>query len=400
MGLVMIGILLVSACQGISTPVAAYPNATDIKSETVQFPTPSKSPITKTPIFSTEPHSFAETQTIQFDLAEHDDYKNNYSISPSGTMLAVGNAKSARVYLIDGKGEIWNEEFSFEIRSLSWSSDNNRLAIGNTEGQVLIWDISKKHLTKNFVSSAQGTGIDKWIDRIQWSPDGELLAAASVSGTLDVWNIESDEKVLANQVSTGIGTVMGINFSPDNSFIAIGTADFYPDDIHVFELANGNEVKLIRQSQSKLQQNDRVAYVSYKSNGFSVPAKYSPPPAGCGGFTDTAWSPNGKMLVAVNQCEHLTMVWDTSTWNLLYSLHGGFTFVTWSADGKYMATDDVICENHLCSCFVQIWNITSGTTESILTSHTSEYSRDLVWTNSGKIILVNHTGDVVIWNFP
>jgi WD40 repeat protein len=67
------------------------------------------------------------------------------------------------------------------VGSAIFSPDNQRLAIGNDNGHVILWDIAEGKQIRNLVGH---TGA---VTGLAFSEDGNLLASGSLDGTVVLW---------------------------------------------------------------------------------------------------------------------------------------------------------------------------------------------------------------------
>jgi cytochrome c len=59
--------------------------------------------------------------------------------------------------------------------------DENRLAVGDLHGGVLLWDIARQAVVRRFA------GHDGQVAGLAVSPDGERLATVAHDGVLHLW---------------------------------------------------------------------------------------------------------------------------------------------------------------------------------------------------------------------
>ena len=109
------------------------------------------------------------------------------------------------------------------IASLAFSPDVKYLALGTTDGRVLIWDVDVDSFVASFPirMGPVGTG---YVTGLAYSPDGRWLAAIRHSGgQIALWDaIEQGEPVLLS----GHGqSIHSLAFSAHGEFLAAGTHD-------------------------------------------------------------------------------------------------------------------------------------------------------------------------------
>lgn len=69
------------------------------------------------------------------------------------------------------------------VRSVAWSPDGNFMASGDTQGNVLVWQIAGR---KTIFSYSGHKGA---VNAVAWSPDGKRIASASVDNTVQIWQL-------------------------------------------------------------------------------------------------------------------------------------------------------------------------------------------------------------------
>jgi WD40 repeat protein len=78
-----------------------------------------------------------------------------------------------------------------------------------------IWDVATAELVQTFSGH---TGFDNY--GISWSPDGTRIASGDVNGMVKVWDPQTGDEVLGFQAAGG---VVNVNWSPDGThIIAVG----------------------------------------------------------------------------------------------------------------------------------------------------------------------------------
>ncbi len=105
-----------------------------------------------------------------------------------------------------------------EIRSFSFSHDNQLLAISSEDGEVRLWPLPLKGKAKNPISVFGGS-----VWSLGFSHDNQFLAIGSADGKVRLWSLK-DEK-LDKTIPVSGNPVLSLSFSHDNQFLAIGSAD-------------------------------------------------------------------------------------------------------------------------------------------------------------------------------
>lgn len=136
--------------------------------------------------------------------------------SPDGTRIAVSSLKSEKsVLLVDPKAKAISARWDLRhgARSLGWSPDGARLAVGGGFREIWLIDPDRPDVTPMHLPGHKGSVVT-----VAFSHRGHLLASASWDGTVRLWHPESGEqRVVA--LSPDHWTVQ---FSPDDRTLSGG----------------------------------------------------------------------------------------------------------------------------------------------------------------------------------
>lgn len=155
--------------------------------------------------FETKPNSF--DTYIVYDL----------DFSPDGSMLAA----ALNGYTADPPGMVvlWNvttgqvvasAKHTAGVRSVAFSPDGKKLAIGTDDNLVFLWDVDTQAITQTM------TGHTGPVWALAFSPDGTLLVSAGI-GQVIVWD------VAAGTPLAGPDGSFSAAFSADGTLIATGS---------------------------------------------------------------------------------------------------------------------------------------------------------------------------------
>jgi WD40 repeat protein len=145
---------------------------------------------------------------------------NSIDISTNGNYLAGISP--------DGKVLVWNPEntsdnFRIEsagkkIKSVRFKPDENKIAIGYSDGYIELWDIATKYKIAESEIRAHSTEIND----IQFNAKNFQMATASKDGTLKLWDTR-DLTTPPINFTDNDGFVLVFEFSPDGQLIISGT---------------------------------------------------------------------------------------------------------------------------------------------------------------------------------
>jgi WD40 repeat protein/transcriptional regulator with XRE-family HTH domain len=160
------------------------------------------------------------------------------ALSPSGQLLAVGNA-GARIQLISLADPRHPEPVgppllgaSPPIEELAFNPAGTVLASGDNSGHAHLWDVSNPaHPRSLSALPASGYLLD-----VAFSPNGKLLSAASNDDKVWLWDVSrpTHPKLLA--VLGGFASyAYAVTFTPDGRTLIAGSAD---DTVRLWDVAN------------------------------------------------------------------------------------------------------------------------------------------------------------------
>ena len=194
--------------------------------------------------------------------------KNQIAVGCSSSVILWNNNKTQSEILFiydnnEDENNLENNENKY-VSSLIWSEDGDSLAVGNSYGEVEIYDINKKELISTFKGHSSRVGVVSWnrnlissgskdysiitrdtrckdsdeniirkylghqqeVCGLKWSFDGTQLASGGNDNNLMVWNLHSNKPLMVN--SDHLAAVKAIAWSPHQHNILAsggGTAD-------------------------------------------------------------------------------------------------------------------------------------------------------------------------------
>ena len=154
------------------------------------------------------------------DLAGHEDRVVDVDFISDGSVVAsIGWDRTIRIWDWQAENTIAKWGINEMPTSIGISPDGNRLAVGDQEGNLTIWDITTENPWVDFTLS----GHTGFVFDLDFSPDGNLVATASSDGEVKVWDVTNGEELLSLFGHHGVAT--GVEFSPDGTWLISSGTD-------------------------------------------------------------------------------------------------------------------------------------------------------------------------------
>jgi WD40 repeat protein/serine/threonine protein kinase len=379
-------------------------------------------------------HSFGTAHVVAFNPVEA-----NQIASGSGSRVMVWNWKT---------GETLHTFSGIETDRINveFSRDGRRLASGNWDGGVKLWDPQAGGgPLRTFTENRE---IRHPIAALSFSPDGRRLAAASFSRRVHVWDTTTGEHVFQLPHKA---LVMCVAFSPDGRLLASAGED---KTVHVWDASTGLELlglrghtrqcgclafspdglRLASASLDKtiriwdatpLQGHERQEALNFAehsseiwtlavnpqdgrkiaSAGFAMSGKVwdvqtGQVSANFGGNWDVdfcvAWHPDGRRLASAGgKSDRFTVkVWNAHTFDEEVVLPDGaeiFSVAFSPKSGQYLVTGSVKGK-------VQVWDAADGKPIRTLGAHKGGV-RGVAFSAGGEYLAsASHDGEVKVWD--
>lgn len=192
-------------------------------------------------------------------------------------MCLSDDGKTLALALLDGKCVlVETEDFSVtgkldcgkvQLHGVDISADGTLLAASDEAGEIYLWDIEKQTLIRKFE-----TKIKTSITQAVFSDDGKRLIVNSTDSCARVYDVETGKVTVTLGGFNGL--VRHVAYSPDGSFIAVGS---YDGRIKLFSAA-GEYIRTLVTSHT--EHNGRVFSMSFSPDGEYIYASvYSYPKA-------------------------------------------------------------------------------------------------------------------------
>ncbi|MDH5508361.1 MAG: hypothetical protein OEZ02_14145 [Anaerolineae bacterium] len=325
------------------------------------------------------------------EIGEQGSRVNDVAWTPEGDILALGEKEA--------NYSIWNVESGDQILDLS-EHISRRMPINipgvglraisiMADDSIIIWD---GYTGERLASFNQPSGIRV----VKWSPDGTKLATGDGEGVVRVWDAEKGKMLVENKIDAYSEMIDEMNWSPHGDKLSVQGRLI--DTVHVLDASTGKILFVFTDDlpveiASWSPKGDMLAVGSYLSSGGESVRKLSiwdvvtgnevsVSENNTGGFWEVAWSPDGKIVASSSS--DLLCGWEASTGDKLFCLdvHGGFpSDFDWSPDGSRIASTGYDSP-------IQVWEVSSG---SLLVEieGPGHGSQDIAWSQNGDFLIAD-----------
>ncbi|MSQ96535.1 MAG: hypothetical protein EXR98_18575 [Gemmataceae bacterium] len=271
------------------------------------------------------------------------------AVSPDGKLVALGwgnipggNIELASVKTGRGPGVLLNYSPSITRgtpTAMVFSPDSTRLAVGDSGGRILIWDVTKtgtELLCIEFQYERGGSWTFPGIRTIAYSADGKSLVGVLRDGVVKRWNAATGKSL--KTFSLGVGN--HVNPVALDKAGKLAVSGHENGTVHLWNVETGSLTK-----SWHLAKGTTVRSLAFAPDGkkFVIGLENVPVPQ----------RPLIRLLGATPEQVSQTVVVDTKTGERLCELPVLFTNAQFGPSGKYLAT----CEY---SGPVKIWDIATS----------------------------------------
>lgn len=345
--------------------------------------------------------NFAYSDLSKSVFAENLENIISVTFSPDAKRLATGdtNGDICLWQVADGQRGLSCKGHAGGILSVAFSPDGQTLVSGSYDHTVRLWDVTTGQCLNVLV------GHTLWVWSVCWSPDGKTVASGAVDGTIRLWDVTTGEcfRVLED----GSASVLSVAFSPDGNTLVSGSIDH---QVRLWNVGSGCCVKIC-QGHTRW-----VWSVAFSPDGKTVASGSEDHTVrvwdvatgqcvkNCQGHNNWIWSvafsPDGQLL-ASGSTDHTVKLWDTHTGHCLKTLQGHISWI-WSVafapQPQGNSPDGYILASSSIDQTIKLWDVATSRCLRTVQGRCS-WVRSLAWSPDGKVLASSsYNQGVKLWD--
>ncbi len=299
----------------------------------------------------------------QFEQAQllhaHSGWVTGVAFSADGRRLASGNWDHAvEVWDVASGRSVGSIKGDIKhIQALAYSRDGSVVAAEAADDSVTLWNTATGKVLRKFPGNRSLLGLHSgWVYSIAFSPDGRWLASAIDNKTVRVWDVNTGKMV--RDLTGEKRSVIYIAFSQGGKMLATGDDD---KTISVWDVASGTVLSRLK---------------GHRKN-----------------VTAVAFSPDGQRLASASD-DKTIKIWDFARGSEVATLRGHrerVSSVAFGPDGQWLASGS-------WDGTIRIWDVNTGQQLEELPAQTKDVYAIAVDARGRRLAAGGEDGTVRIWN--
>lgn len=222
---------------------------------------------------------------------------------PAGNTLAIalqGEKSKTSIFNINTKQRIELDSIAdFGARALSWNHNGTRLAVGDYNGHITLFDAAGKRIKTVVTDQKSIVGLD-------WHPTRDIVVV--VGDRISIYDVQSDALDAIEDRAENV-LMLCVAWHPSGEFFVTGDYgdfEYHHPPLLQYWAADGQKIKTITESKAE--------------------------------FRNLAWSPDGTLLATASEQVRLwdihgNLVAERPSPSLLWG-------IAWNKDGSQLVTTD------------------------------------------------------------
>jgi WD40 repeat protein len=279
------------------------------------------------------------------------DTYSELAFSPDSRSLAAATSDgSAKLWEVpSGKLlQAWETGYLYERRSLAFSPDGSKLAVGGY-AEIRVRDVARgKHLRMLTIAAQTATPWRAPVNSLAWSPDGKMLASGGEDGRVRLWDVATGQELFPGQGNDTAPRALA--YSPDGRLLA--SAD--DGTLRLWDPMTGALLRALPQASttSLAFSADGKGLIAGSRDGTvrlrdAATGKEISCVKGDAASRSVVLSPDGKVIATIGEHGNITRLWRSDTGKTVWRIEGdGSTngmagYIALSPDGNLLAVGGV-----------------------------------------------------------
>lgn len=158
-------------------------------------------------------------------------------IGCSGDLTSNNDVGNVSLYNVESGERVWSKDCESRVEVVSYCSANNYVAVGCMNGYVSVYGIDSKELHKINIGEYDGD----YVSAVCFSSDGSILAAGGHHTKCIIYDTTTWEQIHWSFPCDKYISSISMSIDTKIKMIALGGGE----QIEIYDLANGNELKKI-----------------------------------------------------------------------------------------------------------------------------------------------------------